>query len=235
VDAISPAAFTKLSYAMQGGADELEAALDPLALPTDRELSPDERHRANLAIGDVIFKDLREFVLQEAQAGAVNLVVLQHLVSPTLGQYLFGSDSPLIFGFGISPELLARADDGDPEHDVWEMTGLSADFAPVLLIGEADLAAYEGTTDNVVAHELGHCLGLPHSADAGNLMTPGQSSECDEPLSAEQVLLIRQRLLREQVSANSAAVGDALTLQWLPQLVAATLDAHRVRRSLTFQ
>jgi hypothetical protein len=155
--------------------------------------------------------------------------LLQHLVSPELAEYLFGAEAPTLLGFGISPELLAQADASDPEHGLWEMTGLSADFAPILLLGEADIFELGGTPDNVLAHELGHCLGLPHTGEAGNLMTPGQNADCHEPLSVAQIAIIREQLLHEHAAANGSMKGTAKTLEWIPQLVAATLDAHRLR------
>jgi hypothetical protein len=215
-----------LTYAMRGSGAELDAALSQAGIPVDRPLTSDEKHRANLAVGPIIFGDLREFVLGHARVHAINMVVLQHVAAPELIEYLFASPGPAIIGFGLSPALFGQANADDPEHDLWEMTGLRGDFTPVLFIGDADVGDLPGSADNLVAHEMGHALGLPHSTEPGNLMTPGQNRSCNEPLSPSQVEDIRRDLTGEGGGAPPPAPQ---AFDWLPRVVDSVVRARQKR------
>src|SRR5260370_9390526 len=165
----------------------MEAALAGAQLPPDRRPPAAETRRAKRALGEVMFRDLRAFVESHSAAGTINLVVVEHVLDPELDAYLFGGRGVTMVGFGISPALFAQVSASDPEYDLWEMTGLPQDFTPTVFIGDADLGALPGSADNLIAHEMGHALGLPHSNLPGNLMTPGQNRPCDEPLTTAQL------------------------------------------------
>ncbi len=213
-----------VDYAMVGSEAELSAALEQADVPAQGNLTPEEQHRANVAVGAVVFAGLRHFVETHPAADA-NVVVLEHVMSPELESALFGSSSTTIVGFGISPLLFDRASADDPSQDLYEMINLADDFAPTLFIGRADLGILPGSPDNIVAHEMGHALGLPHSKQPFNLMTPGQNRDCNEPLSASQIAQIRTG---EAWSAPSDAPAHAGP-DSLPRIVERIVDVQRAR------
>jgi hypothetical protein len=220
-----------LRYAMSGSQDQLDAALEAAGIPTQGTLSADEQHRANRAVGGVIFAGLREFVLSRSPSSAVHLVVLEHVMAPELAAALWPSSSQTIIGFGISPRLFDAVSASDPQYDLYEMTGLSGNFAPAVFIGDADVGDLPGSPDNLVAHEVGHALGLAHTIESGNLMVPGQNRDCEESLSSAQLAEMRQALGGEQAAVSSSLATVAPTGEWFPQLVAAAVRSRQVRHA----
>jgi hypothetical protein len=186
---LGPAAPASLAYAMSGSASTIDAALGRAAIPPDRELTDDEARRAHRAVADVIFAELRAFVAEHAQGKqpAVNLLLVEHIVEPGLSKYLFGSSDSGILGFGLSPTMLARLEPNDPAFELQTLTGLPDGFTPVALIGQDDVAALDIDGDNIVAHELGHALGLTHSMDPDNLMYIAPKVGCRPFLTSEQL------------------------------------------------
>ena len=67
------------------------------------------------------------------------------------------------------------------------MLHLEGNFTPTLFIGYDDLSKLSGGYDSIVAHELGHALGLPHVDEPGNLMVQGGLRECRRWLSQSQI------------------------------------------------
>ena len=107
------------------------------------------------------------------------------------------------------------------------MTGLSGDFTPTLFIGDADVGCLPGSADNLVAHELGHALGLPHASEADNVMTPGQNLPCNEALSSTQLGEMRQSLLFDDAGGDATPpVAVAPLSHVMPQIVNAALLAR---------
>jgi hypothetical protein len=225
-----------LAYAMRGSSAELDAALAQANIPTDRAPTSEELHRANRAVGPIIFADLRAFVLGHPQAHTVNMVVLEHVVAPELSAYLFNGSAANIIGFAISPALFAQVSASDPEYDLWEMTGVTGDFTPALFMGDADVHALPGSADNVIAHEMGHALGLPHSTQPANLMMPGQNRPCEEALSPDQLAEIRQDV-SDQVPGSDAGSLDAASTtsiarrDVLPSVVSSIVRAWQLRQA----
>jgi hypothetical protein len=218
---------TSLAYAMSGTAAQLDAAFTQLGLTHDGPLTDDEVRAASLAIGAIIFADLREFVESHAVEHSINMVVLEHILSPALSQYLFGTDGAEIIGFTVSPALFGQVDASDPEADLWHMTGLPDDFTPTMFMGDADIGDLPGSADNLVSHELGHALGLSHTHDPDNVMTPGQNRPCNEGLSLPQLAEMRRRLGHEGPGPHETPpVAAALVVDILPRVLDAALRAR---------
>jgi hypothetical protein len=176
-----------LAYAMNGSAPELDAALDAANIPIE-PLTEEEELRAKHAIGAVIFARLKDFVVRTsiAMPNAVNLLVVEQVVEPQLAEVLYGSPRAPVTGLGLSPERLARVEAGSPSDTLHEMIGLDEEFTPTLVLGLDNLDAFGAGADNVVAHEMGHALGLEHADEAGNVMSPTVETECRAWLSPEQ-------------------------------------------------
>src|SRR5260370_2419967 len=96
-----------VKYALSGTAAQIDPALAAAQLPTDRPPTADETRRANRALGEVMFRDLRAFVESHSAAATITLVVVEHVLEPALDAYLFGAPGPTMLRFGISPSLLA--------------------------------------------------------------------------------------------------------------------------------
>jgi hypothetical protein len=177
-------------YAMQGSAATIDEAVAASKLAADGGTAADESSQSNRAIGSVVFADLRRFVTEhtvDADRGFVNLVVLQHIVSPALALFLYGSTTAPVVGYGLSPTFLTEIAGDDPSEALREMLGLEEHFTPVLFLGYSELSASDLNADNVLGHEMGHALGLQHSNQSGDVMSPGTLRGCTESFNAEQL------------------------------------------------
>lgn len=134
----------------------------------------------NRRVADVMFKSVREFVRAQASPvkERVDVVVLEQIASPDVAKQFKGG---VIAGLGISPKLFANIAKDDPSKDLFELLALPREFTPVLFVGHADIVKLAKNAEVVVAHELGHSLGLQHTTESGNLMTQGQGSKACVP------------------------------------------------------
>lgn len=183
----APSTRQDLSYAMDGSELEISAALEQAGIPNDRPLTIEEEAIANKIAGDIIFAPLRAFVTNNGMPHAprVNVVVVSRIVSPSLESALDAAIE--IAGLGISPALLAAVTAEDPQSDLYALLGLPADFTPTLFVASEITGKYTTRPDNLIAHEMGHALGLVHTDPNGNLMTQGSPLHCRAVLDSTQV------------------------------------------------
>jgi hypothetical protein len=184
-----------LAYAMSGSASAVDEALAAAGVPGE-PATPEEERRARQAVGSVVFADLRAFVQRRMveDPGGISLVVVDDILAPGLSTTLFGSEGVTLLGFAVSPALLDGAP-ADAEAELREMTGLPRDFPPALFVARRLPPLGRAGADNVVAHELGHALGLAHSGERGNVMSPGLlESDCHLTLSPPQLDELRRQL-----------------------------------------
>jgi len=107
----------------------------------------------------------------DSEASAIHVVFLTQLAA---------EDSPAahwfehLTGLTVSPSLLAQSPPEDPTRLALAAAGVDGGFRPTIFVGlEALDALPEERARFVLAHELGHAAGLPHTSERGNLMGPG--------------------------------------------------------------
>ncbi len=181
----------ELGPLIAGSRSEIEQALVDAGLPLEGELDAGQTALTDAIVAEILLAPLREFVQAHAvpQRPLVSFVVLESLAAPSL--YEEGLLSEAIDGLGFSPEfvsLLRASGDATASFDALD---LPAEFTPTVFLDEEALARFEHT-DNVVAHELGHALGLLHTDEPGNLMNPEVAESCRAWLSKEQAASIAE-------------------------------------------
>ena len=82
----------------------------------------------------------------------------------------------MLVGLGLSPQLFRNIAASDASKNLFTLMGLPEAFTPTLLVGHRDIVRLAKTPDVVVAHELGHAMGLQHTFVEGDLMTQGSGS-----------------------------------------------------------
>jgi hypothetical protein len=185
-----------IRFAMAGTVAEFDQALIDAGVSPSADvdsLTADEQTVALEVISAVMFGPTREFLAAHAKPmePKVNVVVIDQILSPSLVDLLALEGT--VVGLGLSPALLERVDE-TAEYPVAmslnTMLDVDDDFTPTLFVGHSDIARLTQDFDLVIAHEMGHALGLPHVEDEGNLMEQGGVDNCRRWLSQEQIDLM---------------------------------------------
>jgi len=183
------AAPDPIENALSGTLAEFNQALSDAGIPpTATSLTPEQEALAESVIGKVMFAPTREFLQRHAvpAEAKVNVAAIDQILSPDVVD-LMELDGTVV-GLGLSPAVIARtSEQDDSTQSLNTMLELDEDFTPTLFVGHNDIARLTGNFDVVVAHEMGHALGLVHVDDPGNLMEPYVTDNCRTWLSQEQV------------------------------------------------
>jgi len=225
---------THIPHLMEGNQQEFTTALVEAGVPIGGDLTPEQEKRAEEAVARVMFKPLRRFMDNHGAVGkGVNVTITRVIVAQELVD-LFGAEWGSVAGLGISPTLLAAEEQDDPNIEMTKLLGLSESFKPSLFVGHQVLLEYSPDyIDYIIAHEMGHALGLQHVYNTGNLMKQG-GYDCRPYLEEWQLLSLvgveppqtRRRAVAPRVEpGQSASVeGRALPSGNLRELTRAALQ-----------
>jgi hypothetical protein len=154
------------------------------------------RFTANFLVRPIV-----EFARRYGGTGAAvtNLVVLSRLLPADGREPSWGMG---LLALALSPALLrAFADSDDSDGLLWREIDVPPDFAPMVFVGDEDLARVAGLEpvlrDLIVAHELGHTGGLMHRPRSGNLMVSPLTSgaaDCTSSLDPDQMAILGANL-----------------------------------------
>ncbi len=180
-------ASIEMTHAIAGSTDELEQALVAGGIPADRKLTNSEEAQAQHIVNQILFAPLRTLLQSKSQpvAHGFNLVVIAEILDPRLASLLDFKGE--LAGLGLSPTLLHLISSDDPTKNLYTSIGIEGEFTPTLILGHRTITKYLAVPDAVIAHEMGHAMGLQHVDDLNNLMYPKASpSTCRPVLVSEQ-------------------------------------------------
>ena len=186
-----PGAPASMTYALSASADALAALPAQVGIPAGQKPTPAQQAALDKATGDLLFADLRTFIRSQSNPPrkAISIVILDHIASPDVAAQFKGG---VIAGLGLSPTLFKNVAAGDASKNLFELIGLGEDFTPTLFVGHEDVTRLAKSPDVIVAHELGHAMGLQHTQDPGDLMTQfAASNACLPGLTDKEVDVLK--------------------------------------------
>jgi hypothetical protein len=171
---------TAIPYALNATNAQLSEISRKFGLTAGQQPTAAQQEAINKDVGDLIFADVRAFVRSQSNPPrkGINVVILGQIASPDVAAQFSGG---VIAGLGLSPTLFKSIAADDPSKNLFELIGLDEDFTPTLFVGHDDVARLAKSPDVIVAHELGHAMGLQHTKDPGDLMTQYAASRACLP------------------------------------------------------
>lgn len=195
--AAGPAGF---AYALNATNQQLSDVQRRVGITPGQQPTAAQNDALNKAVGDLIFADLRNFVRAQSNPprASINVVILDSIASPDVAASFSGG---VIAGLGLSPTLFKAVAADDPSKNLFDLIGLGEDFTPTLFVGHGDVTRLAKSPDVIVAHELGHSMGLQHTKEPGNLMTQySASTACLPGLTDAEIDVLK---------STGAQLGDA--------------------------
>lgn len=201
-------------YLLSGTEDAVRARAKELGVNPDKQTTQEEADKFERVVGEVLAKNLRDTIVSRGTAvdDRIDIVVVDGIVDPAVQKIVAGEG--VILGMGLSPKLFREILAADPTADYFSFYGIPRDFTPVFFVGQDDvrrLTPDQG--DAIMAHEMGHALGLVHVEEQENLMFPVAGTvPCTPGLSDAQVLEL----------ARGSTPGDARPTSEVPTLARIT-------------
>lgn len=159
-------------YLLSGTEAALRTRAGELGISPDKQPTSDaEAVALERVVAEVLGKNLRELVLSRGPKveNRIDIVVVDGIVDPAVQRIVAGTS--VVLGMGLSPALFRSLASNDPKLNYFDLYGLPQDFTPVFFVGQDDVRRLTPLLgDSIMAHELGHAMGLVHVEDTSNLM-----------------------------------------------------------------
>jgi hypothetical protein len=178
-------------YAVAGTQEQIDGAASQAGIAPGQTPTAEQKQRLDDLLSDILFGDLRAFVKEQSNPvkDRIGVVLLEHIASPAVQAQL---GIGILAGLGLSPTLFRNIAESDPSKNLFQVLALPDDFTPVLFVGHVDVEKLAANRDAIVAHEMGHALGLQHTTEPGDIMTQGQADKaCLPGLTLDQVMQLR--------------------------------------------